>query len=168
MSRGLHRVIELAAAQSRYLALQTEAQTARQNYDRTAKLVKISPASNAELDQALAALKIADAELVEHHKHHDRTAKLLEIGAVSREEYEMATTKLATAEANVIQAKNRYDRAVQVAEINPVSRGEFELLTLGTLAIIVAFAVVGYWAGTAVRSQTVDIPLEGEAATVTA
>jgi glutamate:GABA antiporter len=49
-----------------------------------------------------------------------------------------------------------------------VSRGEFELLTLGTLAIIVAFAVVGYWAGTAVRSQTVDIPLEGEAATVTA
>src|SRR5207253_2992736 len=57
---------ELAAAQARYLALQTEAQTARQNYERTAKLVKISPASNAELDQALAALKIADAELEEH------------------------------------------------------------------------------------------------------
>lgn len=117
---------ELAASQSRYLALQTEAQTARQNYDRTVKLVKISPTSNAEVDQALAALKIANAELEEHHKHHARTAKLLEIGAASREEYEMATTKLKTGEANVVQAKNRYDRAVQVAEINPVSRGEFE------------------------------------------
>ena len=117
---------ELAASQSRYLALQTEAQTARQNYDRTAKLVKISPVSNLELDQALASLKTADAELVEHHKHHDRTARLLEIGAVSREEYEMATTKLVTAEANAVEAKRRYDRAVQVAEINPVSRGEFE------------------------------------------
>jgi len=46
-----------------------------------------------------------------------------------------------------------------------VGRGEFELLTLGTLAIIVAFAVVGYWYGAGVRSQTVDIPLEAEAAT---
>lgn len=117
---------ELAASQSRYLALQTEAQTAKQNYDRTARLVKISPASNAEVDQALAALKIANAELEEHHKHHARTAKLLEIGAASREEFEMATTKLRTGEANVVQAKNRYDRAVQVAEINPVSRSEFE------------------------------------------
>ncbi|MGB7070664.1 MAG: efflux RND transporter periplasmic adaptor subunit [Pyrinomonadaceae bacterium] len=117
---------ELAAAQSRYLALQTEAQTARQNYDRTARLVKISPASNAELDQALAVLKIANAELEEHHKHHVRTGKLLEIGAVSREEYEIATTKLKTSEANVVQARNRYDRAIQVAEINPVSRSEFE------------------------------------------
>ena len=117
---------ELAASQSRYLALQTEAQTAKQNYDRTARLVKISPASNTELDQALAALKIASAEMEEHHKHHERTAKLLKIGAVSREEFEMATTKLKTAEANVVQAKNRYDRAVQVAQINPVSRSEFE------------------------------------------
>ena len=117
---------ELAASQSRYLALQTEAETARQNYERTARLVKISPASNAELDQALAALKTADAEMEEHHKHHARTTKLLEIGAVSREEYEMATTKLKTAEADVEEAKKRYDRAVKVAEINPISRGEFE------------------------------------------
>jgi RND family efflux transporter MFP subunit len=117
---------ELAASQSRYLALQTEAQTARQNYDRMARLVKISPVSNLELDQALSALKTAAAELEEHHKHHERTAKLLEIGAVSREEYEMATTKLTTAEANVVEAKHRYDRAVKIADINPVSRGEFE------------------------------------------
>jgi RND family efflux transporter MFP subunit len=117
---------ELAESQSRYLALQTEAQTARQNYDRTAKLVKINPSSNAELDQALAALKTTEAELVEHHKHHVRTEKLLAIGAVSREEFEQATTKLKTAEANVEETKRRYDRAVKVAEINPVSRGEFE------------------------------------------
>ncbi|HQX56817.1 MAG TPA: efflux RND transporter periplasmic adaptor subunit [Pyrinomonadaceae bacterium] len=117
---------ELAAAQSRYLALQTEAQTASQNYDRTAKLVRISPVSNTELDQALAALTTAEAELEEHHKHHARTTKLLEIGAASREEFEMATTRLRTSEANVTAAKNRYARAVQVAEINPVSRSEFE------------------------------------------
>ncbi|MBK9214688.1 MAG: efflux RND transporter periplasmic adaptor subunit [Chloracidobacterium sp.] len=117
---------ELAASQSRYLALLTEAQTARQNYDRTARLVKISPTSNAELDQALAALKTSEAEIAEHHKHHERTVKLLEIGAVSREELEQTTTKLKTAEANLVEAKKRYDRAVQVAEINPVSRGEFE------------------------------------------
>lgn len=117
---------ELAASQSRFLALQTEAKTARQNYERAAQLVKISPASNTELDQALAALKIANAELEEHHAHHMRMAKLVEIGAASREEFEMATTKLRTAEAKVVEAKNRYDRAVKVAEINPVSRGEFE------------------------------------------
>lgn len=117
---------ELAASQSRYLALQTEAQTARQNYDRTARLVKISPSSNAELDQALAALKTANAEMEEHNKHYARTEKLLAIGAVSREEYEQTTTKLKTAEANLAEAKNRYDRAVQVAQVNPVSRGEFE------------------------------------------
>ncbi|MEO5857946.1 MAG: efflux RND transporter periplasmic adaptor subunit [Pyrinomonadaceae bacterium] len=117
---------ELAASQSRYLALQTEAQTARQNYERTAKLVKISPVSSTEVDQMLARLKIAEAELEEHHRHHARTIKLLEIGAVSREEFEMATTKLKTAEANLEEAKKRHDRAVQVAQINPVSRSEFE------------------------------------------
>lgn len=117
---------DLAAAQSRYIALLTEAKTARQNYERNARLVKISPASNAELDQALTALKIANAELEEHHKHHMRTVRLVEIGAASREELESATTKLRTAEANVVEAKKRYERAVKVAEINPVSRGEFE------------------------------------------
>lgn len=117
---------ELAASQSRYLALQTEAQTSRQNYERTASLVKISPVSNAELDQALAKFKTVQAELEEHHKHHQRTTRLLEIGAVSREEFEQATTKLRTAEADVEEARKRYDRAVKVAEINPVSRSEFE------------------------------------------
>ncbi len=117
---------ELAAAQSRYLALRTDAQAARQNYDRTAKLVKINPVSNAELDQALKDLKTADAELVEHHLHHMRSEKLLAIGAISQEEFEMARTKLKTAEASLDEAKKRYQRAVSVADINPVSRNEFE------------------------------------------
>ncbi len=117
---------ELAASQSRYLALQTDAQAARQNYDRTAKLVKISPVSNTDVDQMLARLKTVQAELEENRKRHDRTLKLLEIGAVSREEFEQATTKVRASEADVEEAKKRFDRAVKVAEINPVSRNEFE------------------------------------------
>lgn len=117
---------ELAASQSRYLALQTEAQTARQNYDRAARLVKISPVSNAELDQAIARLKAVQAELEENRKKHDRTARLLNIGAASREEFEQVTTKLRTSEADVEEARKRHDRAISVALINPVSRSEFE------------------------------------------
>lgn len=117
---------ELAESQSRYLALRTEAQAARQNYDRTAKLVKINPVSNAELDQASKDLKTADADMVEHHLHHTRSEKLLAIGAISREEFEQVRTKLKTAEANLDEAKKRYQRAVSVADINPVSRNEFE------------------------------------------
>jgi RND family efflux transporter MFP subunit len=117
---------ELAASQARYLALHTDEQTAKQNYERTAKLVKISPVSNTEVDQMLARLKTVQAELVENQKRYERTAKLVEIGAASREDLEQATTKLRTSEADVNEAKKRYDRAVQVAEINPVSRGEFE------------------------------------------
>jgi len=117
---------ELAAAQSRFLALQTETETARQNYDRTSRLVKLSPVSNLELDQALAALKTAQAELEEFQKRFDRAGKLLEIGAISREEYDAETTKLKSARANVEQAKSRHERAVKVADINPEARSEFE------------------------------------------
>jgi RND family efflux transporter MFP subunit len=117
---------ELAASQARYLTLQTEAQTARQNYDRTARLVKISPVSNTELDQTLARLKTVQSELEENRKRYERSVRLLEIGAISREELDQATTKFRTSEADVQEAKRRYDRAVQVAQINPVSRGEFE------------------------------------------
>src|SRR5207248_2534382 len=41
-----------------------------------------------------------------------------------------------------------------------VSRGRFEAVTLGTLVVIVVFAVVGYVLGKPVREQVVDIPLE--------
>ncbi len=117
---------ELAASQARYLTLQTEAQTARQNYDRTAKLVKISPASNNEVDETLAALRIAEANMEEHHSHHHRSEKLLAIGAISREEFEQTMTMFKSAEAKLEEAKNRYSRAVEVADINPLSRNEFE------------------------------------------
>lgn len=118
---------QFAEAQSKYLALRTEAQAARQNYERAAKMVKISPVSNAEVDQALAALKTAEADMEEHHSHHLRAEKLLAIGAISREEYEDSRTKMKTATANLVETKKRYERAVKVAEIDPVSRGEFEM-----------------------------------------
>ena len=41
-----------------------------------------------------------------------------------------------------------------------VTQGEFEELTLGTLAIIVAIALVGYWFGRDVRGQGAEVPIE--------
>ena len=44
-----------------------------------------------------------------------------------------------------------------------VSRLRFEVFTLGTLAVVIAFAVVGYMLGEGTRSRTVDValPVEG-------
>jgi len=117
---------ELAMAQSRFLALRTEVQTSRQNYERTAKLLKISPVSSSELDEATAKLKTAEAELEEHHKHHERIMKLVQIGAASREEFEQATTKLKTAQAEVDESRRRYQRALELARIKPTSNAELE------------------------------------------
>ena len=117
---------ESAMAQSRYLSLQTEAQTARQNYERASKLVKINPVSRAELDEAQAKLKTREAELDEAQRRYNRTVKLVEIGASSREELEQDRTKLKTAEAESEQSRKQYNRASEIAKINPVSRGEFE------------------------------------------
>ena len=48
-----------------------------------------------------------------------------------------------------------------------VTRGTFEALTLGTLGVIVVFGLIGYWFGSSVRAQVVDVPLEpGVAAAV--
>jgi amino acid transporter len=49
-----------------------------------------------------------------------------------------------------------------------LSRAKFELYTLGTLAVIVALAIVGYFAGTRVRAQTVQAPIDPEVAVATA
>ncbi len=117
---------ELAAAQSRYLSLQTEVQTARQNYQRASKLLKINPVSRAESDEAQAKLKTKTAELDEAQRRYKRTVKLVEIGAASREELEQDRTKLKTAEAETEQARKQFKRASQVAQINPVSNAEFE------------------------------------------
>ncbi len=117
---------ELASAQSRYLALQTEVNTSRQNYERASRLLKISPVSSGELDEATSKLKTAQAELDEHHKHHERIVKLVRIGASSREDLEQATTRLKTAEAAVEEWRKRYQRAVELARIKPSSSSEFE------------------------------------------
>ncbi|HEY2542805.1 MAG TPA: APC family permease, partial [Gaiellaceae bacterium] len=49
-----------------------------------------------------------------------------------------------------------------------VTRGTFEILTLGTLAVIVLFGLVGYWFGAGVRADTVEVPLEPAAASAPA
>lgn len=117
---------ELAAAQSRYIALQTEVQTARQNYERTAKLVQINPVSRTEFDEAQAKVKSKEAELDEMQRRYTRTVKLIEIGAASREELEQDRTKLKTAEAEVEQARKQLTRTSEIVKLNPVSRTEFE------------------------------------------
>jgi amino acid transporter len=40
-----------------------------------------------------------------------------------------------------------------------VTQGVFEALTLGTLGVIVAIGLVGYWFGRDVRAQGVDVPI---------
>jgi amino acid transporter len=40
-----------------------------------------------------------------------------------------------------------------------VSRGTFEALTLGTLAVIFAIALIGYWTGRGVRRNAVELPI---------
>lgn len=117
---------ELAAAQSRYLALQTEVQTSRQNYERAAKLLKINPASRGESDRAQAELKTAEAELDEMRRRYERAVKLVRIGAISHEELEQDRTKLKTAEAELENARKQYNRASEVARLAPVSNAEFE------------------------------------------
>jgi hypothetical protein len=45
-----------------------------------------------------------------------------------------------------------------------VSRGTYEALTLGTLAVILAFAVIGYALSRSVREQVAVLPLETDPA----
>jgi len=40
-----------------------------------------------------------------------------------------------------------------------ISRMRFEVFTLGTLALIIAFAVIGYWLGRPVREREADLAL---------
>jgi amino acid transporter len=46
-----------------------------------------------------------------------------------------------------------------------ISRMRFEVFTLGTLAVIIAFAVIGYWLGRPVREQEADLALVAPAPT---
>jgi RND family efflux transporter MFP subunit len=117
---------ELAETQSRYVALLIEAENARRNYERTQRLVAINQPGRTEYDQAEKQLRVAEAELDEHHRHHERTEKLVRIGASSREEFEQATTKLRTAEAELKEARLRFERARQLLAVNPQTRAENE------------------------------------------
>ncbi len=117
---------EFAAAQSRYVALLTELDNARKNYERTQKLVRLNQPGRTEFDQATAQLKTAGAQLEEMKKRHGRTVKLVQIGASSREELEQDTTKLRTAEAETVAARERLARAKQLLDINPATRSESE------------------------------------------
>ncbi len=117
---------EFAAAQARYVALLTEIDNARKNYERTQKLVRINQPGRTEFDQATAQLKTAGAQLEEMKKRYRRTVKLVQIGASSREELEQDTTKLRTAEAETVAARERLARAKQLLDINPATRSESE------------------------------------------
>jgi amino acid transporter len=44
-----------------------------------------------------------------------------------------------------------------------VTRGTYELLTLGTLAVVLAIALIGYWMGRDVRAQTAQLPIDPDA-----
>ncbi len=117
---------EFAAAQSRYVALLTEVDNARRNYERSQRLVRINQPGRTELDQATAQLKTDEAELEEMRKRYQRTGRLVSIGAASREELEQDTSKLRTAEAEAIASRARLARAKQLLDINPATRSESE------------------------------------------
>jgi glutamate:GABA antiporter len=43
-----------------------------------------------------------------------------------------------------------------------VGRGTYEVLTLGTLGVVLAIALIGYWMGRDVRAQTAQLPLDAD------
>jgi RND family efflux transporter MFP subunit len=109
---------EFAEAQSRYIALATEAVNARRNYERSQRLATINAPGRAEVEEAAKQRKAAEAALFEARNRYERTTKLLRIGAASREELEQDNTKLRTAEAEVEQARLREQRATQLLPIS--------------------------------------------------
>jgi len=117
---------EFAETQSKYVALLTERENARKNFERTEKLVQINQSGRSEFEQSEKQSKAAEAALEEMKKRFDRTTKLLKIGAASREELEQDTTKLRTAEAEAAEARSRFERSKELLKINPQSRTENE------------------------------------------
>jgi RND family efflux transporter MFP subunit len=117
---------ELAAAESNYLAMVAESDEARKRYNRALELSDVSQEARTELDQAEAALKIAQAKLTEERSDFERTVKLEKIGAASRQESEAATTELKTAQANSQAAKDRLERARRLLKINPERKNEID------------------------------------------
>lgn len=117
---------ELAKSEANYLAMVAESDEARKRYNRALELTDVSQEARTELDQATAAVEIAEAEHIEHLSHYKRTEKLVEIGAASREEFEMVRAKHETAKAKLDEANKRLQRAKQLLKINPERKNEID------------------------------------------
>ena len=117
---------EFAQTQSKYIALQTETENARRNYERSQRLIPINQPGRSELEQAAKQRKAAEASLSEMRNRYERTTRLVMIGAASREEFEQDTTKLRTAEAEVEEARLRESRATQLLPISAEVRSASE------------------------------------------
>lgn len=117
---------EFAQVQSRYIALLTEAENARRNYQRALSLVTINQPGRSELEQATKQRRAAEAALSEMRNRFERTTRLITIGAASREELDQDTTRLRTAEAEVEEARQREQRAQRLLPISPEVRGASE------------------------------------------
>lgn len=117
---------EFAEAQSRFIALETEVKNAKQNYERTQRLVVINQPGKAEVDAATRQVKASEAALTEMQNRYQRTSRLVIIGAASREDLEQDTTKLRAAEAEAVEARNRLDRANSILAVNPETRAQNE------------------------------------------
>lgn len=117
---------EFAQAQSRYIALRTEVENARRNYERSLRLVEINQPGRGEAEQASRQRKAAEAALAEFRNRYERTTRLIRIGAASREELEQDTTKLRTAEAELEEARQREARAQRLLPISPEVRAGSE------------------------------------------
>lgn len=117
---------EFAEAQSKYIALQTEASNARRNYERSQRLIAINAPGRSELEEAAKQRKAAEAALSEMRSRYERTLKLMQIGAASREESEQDNTKLRNAEAEVEQTRLREQRATQLLPVSNEVRAASE------------------------------------------
>ena len=117
---------DFAQTQSRYIALRTETENARRNYERAQRLVEINQPGRGEAEQAARQRKAAEASLVEARNRYERTTRLIRIGAASREDLDQDTTKLRTAEAELEEARQRETRAQLLLPIGPEVRAASE------------------------------------------
>ena len=117
---------EFAQTQSRYIALRTEVENARRNFERSQRLVEINQPGRGEAEQAARQRKAAEAAVTEFRNRFQRTSRLILIGAASREELEQDTTKLRTAEAELEEARQREVRAQSLLPISPEVRAASE------------------------------------------
>lgn len=117
---------EFAQTQSRFIALRTEVENARRNYERSQRLVEINQPGRGEVEAATRQRKAAEASVSENRNRYERTTRLIGIGAASREELEQDTTKLRTAEAELEEARQRETRALRLLPISPEVRAASE------------------------------------------